>query len=245
VLMGSHSVPPCLGEVRVNLTDIKYTLKRSDRKTVAIHIRDGLVEVRAPYGTSVGNIEKFIAAKERWISEKLAHSRARFEKKENFELDYGDSLLYRGSEYLLRAQQGKQIGFDENGFFIPPDLSADNIKAAVVRIYRLLAKQALSEKVSSFAEKMGLHPNNIKINSAKTRWGSCSSKSNLNFSWMLMMADDDVIDYIVVHELAHLKEMNHSPLFWDIVERHAPDYKECKSRLKLLQLRLNEENWEI
>jgi len=92
---------------------------------------------------------------------------------------------------------------------------------------------------------MGLSPNSLKINSAKTRWGSCSSKANLNFSWMLMMADDEVIDYIVVHELAHLRQMNHSPQFWEIVEKYIPDYKERKKRLKLLQLKLNEEDWEV
>ena len=226
------------------MTDIKYTLKRSDRKTVAIHIRDGLVEVRAPYNTSVSNIEGFIVSKEKWIRDKLAHCKARSEKKENFEINYGSLLLYRGDEYPLRALQGKRMGFDEQGFFVPPNLSADHIKDAVIQIYRLLAGRDIAEKVGRLSEQMGLYPKSIKINSAKTRWGSCSSKSNLNFSWMLIMACDDVIDYIVVHELAHLREMNHSPRFWSIVEQFVPDYKDCRRRLKQLQLKLNEEDWD-
>lgn len=227
------------------MADIKYILKRSNRKTVAIHVRDGLVEVRAPHTMPISYIEEFIVSKEKWILDKLASSIERFEKKENFELGYGDDLLYRGAQYPLRAQQGKLMGFDEHGFFVPPNLSAEEIKYAVVQIYRLLAKRDLGEKVGRLSEQMGLRPNSIKINSAKTRWGSCSSKSNLNFSWMLMMADDEVIDYIVVHELAHLKEMNHSNRFWDIVEKHFPDYADCKKRLKLLQIKLNDENWEL
>jgi hypothetical protein len=91
---------------------------------------------------------------------------------------------------------------------------------------------------------MSVTPIAVKINSAKTRWGSCSNKKSLNFSWRLIMADDDVIDYVVVHELAHLREMNHSPRFWAVVEAVLPDYRERKLKLRALQAKLNREDWE-
>ena len=90
---------------------------------------------------------------------------------------------------------------------------------------------------------MGVTPIAVKINSAMRRWGSCSSRMSLNFSWRLIMADDAIIDYVVVHELAHIKEMNHSARFWAVVESVLPDFRERKRKLKELQSRLSGEDW--
>ena len=139
-------------------------------------------------------------------------------------------------------KSGKQIGFDSESFFMPPDLPPEHIKAACIQIYRLLAKRDLTERVRHFAKLMGVSPTAVKISGAKTRWGSCSSKKSINFSWRLVMAWGDVIDYVVVHELAHLVEMNHSPKFWKVVESTLPDYQERKAKLKLLQKRLSSFN---
>ena len=92
--------------------------------------------------------------------------------------------------------------------------------------------------------KKKVSPAAVKINEAKGRWGSCSSKKSLNFSWRLMMAGESVIDYVVVHELAHLKEMNHSPRFWAEVGRVLPDYPGRRAKLKELQKLLSVEDWE-
>ena len=96
---------------------------------------------------------------------------------------------------------------------------------------RAQAKIILSQRVAYYAERMGVSPAQIKITGARTRWGSCSAKGNLNFSWRLMLADAREIDYVVVHELAHLREMNHSPRFWAVVEAALPDYRERKKSL--------------
>ena len=224
---------------------VNYILTRSKRKTVAIHIRDGLVQVRAPVKTPIANIERFILSKEDWINEKLAQSKERVEKKESFVVDYGGRLLYKGEYFPLIAREGCHIGFDEEEkcFFVPPGYSAEQVRAHCIDIYKLLAKRDLSRRVEFFSEKMNLFPAAVKINSAKTRWGSCSSKRNVNFSWMLIMADEEVIDYIVVHEIAHIKQMNHSAEFWDVVSQFAPNFEDCRARLKKLQLKLNEEDW--
>jgi hypothetical protein len=115
---------------------------------------------------------------------------------------------------------------------------------ARIREYTLAAKAHLPERAAYYAAQMGVTPAAVKVNGAKTRWGSCSSKGSLNFSWRLMMADDGVVDYLVVHELAHLKEMNHSPRFWAIVQNVLPDYKERQKRLRALQKRLMVESWD-
>jgi predicted metal-dependent hydrolase len=209
-----------------------------------LYIRNGGVEVRAPLKVPKRDIDKFVASKEKWITDKLAQSNEQAAQRENFSLDYGDFVTYRGKEYPITAKTGNRLGFDDERFYMPSDLSPEQIKAACVQIYRLLAKRDLTNKVLDFAKQMGVMPTAVKINGAKTRWGSCSSRKSLNFSWRLIMADDDVVDYVVVHELSHLTEMNHSQKFWAIVENTLPDYRERKAKLKLLQKRLSLEDWE-
>jgi len=112
---------------------------------------------------------------------------------------------------------------------------------------RALAKEILPGKVAKYAKLLGVAPARVKISGAKTRWGSCSGGGNLNFSWRLFLAGDATIDYVVVHELAHLLEMNHGPRFWAIVEGVLPAYAAARAELKRLQRKFNEfneENWE-
>jgi len=223
---------------------IDYTLTRSNRKTAAIYVRDGFVTVRAPLKMPKRDIDRFVASKEKWITDKLAELRVQLEQREAFTLNYGDALLYRGKGYAIAARSGNRVGFDGAVFYMPPELAPEQIKAACVQIYRMLAKRDLTGKVLDFAKQMGVMPSDVKVNGAKTHWGSCSGKKSINFSWRLIQAADDVIDYVVVHELAHLTEMNHSARFWAIVEGVLPDYKVRKAQLKGLQQRLCVENWE-
>ena len=225
---------------------IDYTLTHSKRKTIAIYVRDGVVDVRAPLKAPKAEIDKFVNSKSDWITKNLTHSKERTEQKKAFTLDYGDTILYRGNEYPIVSKIGGRVGFDDNlkHFYIPLNLNSAQIKYACVQIYRMLAKRDLTGKVLDFAKKMNVMPIAVKINGATTRWGSCSSRKSLNFSWRLIMADDDVVDYVVVHELSHITEMNHSKRFWAIVESVLPDYRERQSRLKELQKKLNVEDWD-
>ena len=221
-----------------------YTLIRSKRRTAAIHIKNGSVEVRAPKKMPKRDIDKFVASKEKWITERLAQSQSYADQREAFSLEYGDNVTFRGTEYPLAAKDGKRAGFDGERFYLPPDLQSEQIKSTVVQIYRRLAKLLLTERVGHYAGLMNVSPTAVKINGAKTRWGSYSAKKSLNFSWRLVMVSDAVIDYVVVHELAHITQMNHSARFWAVVAGVLPDYKERQKRLKELQKRLNTEDWE-
>jgi predicted metal-dependent hydrolase len=221
-----------------------YTLIRSRRKTVALYVREGSVEVRAPLKTPKGEIDRFVASKQAWITEKLAKSAEQAVRRREFALGYGHTVTYRKKEYPIVAVDGSSVGFGGGRFYMPPGLSPEQIKSACVLIYRMLAKRDLTQKALEFAGRMNVAPASVKINGAVCRWGSCSSKKNINFSWRLVMADDDTIDYVVVHELAHLTEMNHSDRFWNIVKSTLPDYRSRITRLKELQRRLICENWE-
>lgn len=98
--------------------------------------------------------------------------------------------------------------------------------------YKKLARQVITQKVQYFAKKYGFEYNSIRITSARTRWGSCTSQKNLNFSYKLVLTPDEAIDYVVVHELCHLRQMNHSAKFWKEVESILPDYQVQNKWLK-------------
>ena len=91
---------------------------------------------------------------------------------------------------------------------------------------------------------MAVKPAAVKINGAQTRWGSCSARRSVNFSWRLILAEDNLVDYVIVHELAHLKELNHSPRFWALVAAYVPDYQIRRARLRELQKKFNREDWD-
>ena len=124
----------------------------------------------------------------------------------------------------------------------PKSVSAESIDKFV--LYKHIAENYLKNKTLHYADVMNVKPTDVKINSAKTRWGSCSGKNSINFSWKLIMADEKTVDYVVVHELAHTIEHNHSKKFWVIVGKYIPDYEMCKQNLKKLQEELSVQNWE-
>ena len=127
-------------------------------------------------------------------------------------------------KYFLMEKRRKEMA--ERG--VP-----DYIKnPALEKLYRQRAKEQLQHRTSYFAKKMGVSYGKITVRAAKTRWGSCSVQGNLNFHWKLILMPAEVLDYVVVHELAHRKEMNHSSLFWAEVERILPDYRERRKWLK-------------
>lgn len=225
---------------------ITYALVRTKRKTVAIYVRpDGSVEVRAPLRTPKRDIERFLAEKEDWIRTKQSEVRTRIQRRSASCLDYGGAVRLMGQSVPIAEAKGR-AHFDGQRFCLPPGLDEAEIRTACESIYRTLARAILPEKTAYYAAKMGLDGAyaQVKITGAKTSWGSCSSRDGvkrLNFSWRLMMADMQEIDYVVVHELAHLRQMNHSPQFWAEVSAIVPDYKQRRLRLKQLQAALTDE----
>lgn len=206
----------------------EYILTRSKRKTIGIYIKHGKVEVRAPLMCPQTDIDSFVALKAKWIHNNLRKSKEQAPRV----LHYGDLIRFRGEEYPIAAKPGRQIGFDGKCFYMPANLTPQMIELACVKIYRRCAEIYLTGRVAVYSSQMDVAPTAVKISGAKSRWGSCSSKKRINFSWRLMLASDDAIDYVVVHELAHLTHMNHSKSFWAIVEAVLPDYRKRKARLK-------------
>ncbi|MDR0469916.1 MAG: M48 family metallopeptidase [Peptococcaceae bacterium] len=222
-----------------------YTITRSKRKTLAIHItKDATVEVRAPLRMPEQEIHKFLSKKEKWIDEHIDRREKQNEEKSTFNLSYGDTVLLCGQLYPIRSVTGNRVGFDGESVWMPGGLTHEEIKGAVIQVYKAVAKKMLMAKAGEFAARMGVKPAAVKVTSAKTRWGSCSGKNNINFSWRLIMAEADVIDYVVIHELAHIRELNHSPRFWEHVEEALPDYQDRRKKLRKLQESLSTQDWD-
>ena len=225
---------------------IQYTLVRSRRRTIAIHItKMATVEVRAPQKMSKTAIERFISSKQKWIEAHLAKRKLLNDKKSAFSLNYGDAVALCGKQYTIICNAVRRGWFDGGNFILPPGLSSDGIKNAIIQIYKSLAKSIFNNRISFYSRQLNVVPSAVRVTSAKTRWGSCSGKNSLNFSWRLVLADDKIIDYVVIHELAHIKEHNHSIRFWKIVENMLPDYKSRQKELKAFQERLSAQDWDV
>ena len=148
---------------------------------------------------------------------------------------------FRQSRLGLRAETGA----DGCGtIFEIPEIPFSQIKPQVIAEYKRLAKEIITERVHYFSELTGWKAESVKIGNAKTRWGSCSGTNSLNFTWKLIFSDLNTIDYVVLHELAHTKEHNHSQRFWNLVAEYMPNYKEIRERLIAVQKKLMQENWD-
>jgi predicted metal-dependent hydrolase len=225
---------------------IPYNLIRSRRKTVALYIKpDASVEVRAPQKMPQQGIEDFVAAHSAWIQKHLALAARNQAQKTTFTLNYGDVVFFFGEACTIRPDsEGGRRGLVKDSLFLAPGLDTAAIKPAVIQVYRETALGYLRERVDYFTARMGVAPAAVRVTGAKTRWGSCSGKKRINFSWRLIMASAQAVDYVVIHELAHLQEYNHSTRFWKLVERMQPDYKRQKQELRALQTRLAAQNWD-
>ncbi len=217
---------------------MNYRLTRSHRKTMAIYITcSGLVHVRAPWTTPLTELDAFLCAKEAWIQKHLAAIRARTAESARYSVQYGGLVPFRGQLFPLVARPGKD-SFDGETFYLQPGLSEAQRRAHLIALYRRLARDILLPKVEQYADLLKVTPAAVTITSAKTRWGSCSSTHRVNFSWRLALVDDASMDYVVAHELAHIREHNHSKRFWSVLASVMPDHWQRKAELAAWRERL-------
>jgi predicted metal-dependent hydrolase len=245
VLRQSYFRP--LKQSRTNGTQamMQYTVTKSARKTAAIYIRkNGEVEVRCPTNFPDSKVDRFVKDNLPFIEHRVECELANKQSRDAFSISPGDKLLFLGKEYPLETVQVSKVGFDGKRFYMPNGLPVEDIKPAIIKIYKKLAANVLKAKTEKYAQTMHITPTGVKINSAKTRWGSCSGKNSINYAWRLIMVDEHCVDYVVIHELAHIAQHNHSSKFWALVEQHCPDYKEQKQTLHDLQQKLSAENWD-
>jgi len=224
---------------------IEFKVTKSKRKSLSIAIQpDGNLLVKAPFFLSDAEILKWVKTKTGWIIRQRAKIIEQQEINPPKHYISGEKFLYLGKEYELEVRFSERragmVGIDEDKIIL---FSKSEEKTEVEKIlsawYVKQAKARLPKRVRFWAEQMGESYGNITIKNQKKRWGSCSSARNLNFNWRLIMMPEEVIDYVVVHELCHLRQMNHSKEFWREVEKVLPDYKTRKKWLENNGKKLN------
>lgn len=215
-------------------TKLSYQLIRTKRKTLGLTIeRDGKIIIRAPEDSPQKVIEDFFESKKFWIYKKLAEKRMIEEDLPLKEYVNGEGFLYLGKSYRLQlVDNGMPLSLS-HGFFQLNRKYASKGKKTFTDWYRSHALSILEERVKIYKEMIDVSPGTIRVLDLKYRWGSCSSKGNLNFHWKTILTPMPIVDYVVVHELVHLREKNHTQKFWEIVATIMPDYEKRKEWLRM------------
>lgn len=217
--------------------DIEYTLQRSRRKTASVYVeRDGQVSLIVPETLTDEEVERLIESKRRWIYRHLAEWRDLNATRVQREYVNGEGFLYLGRTYRLKLvrQQDVPLKLKDGHFCLrATGGSAETPDAAFREFYRDKGKQRIPARIAFFEPRMGVQATAVRVLDLKHRWASCSPGGNINLHWKCMMAPPTVIDYIVVHELAHLRYRNHTRAFWNLVDKVLPDYQERKEWLRV------------
>jgi len=205
---------------------------RSKRKTVVLEIKeDASLVVRAPESTSRELIYKFAHKKEAWVLEKqrlMRKRKARVSRK----FVEGEIFWYLGETYKLHIADYQSSRLVLKDKFLLSGQCVNRAREVFIDWYKEQARRKIKERVELYTRATGVKYGKIRIGGARKRWGSCGVGGNLNFSWRLIMAPLEVVDYVVAHEIAHLTERGHSKDFWAKVGAIMPDYRKAKSWLK-------------
>lgn len=229
----------------INSQTISYTIKRSSK---AKYVR---LEVRPETGLTViitrsykpDQIPEILKEKERWISGKLAKYGHIQQSGNTRSLKKGDTVPYLGRnlKVVIRRSEGniESVSVERNRLVVNLIVGNNGLNLLLERWYRMQAAQLIEKKANKISTSMDLRYGRLAIRGQKTRWGSCSQKGNLNFNWKLIMVPEPVIDYVIIHELAHLKEMNHTKRFWQLVEQYCPQWHNHRKWLRDHAMELN------
>jgi predicted metal-dependent hydrolase len=228
-----------LRSLTIGSRTLHYALKRSARRSIGFAIDSTGLTITAPRWVTLADIETAITEKQRWIFTKLIEWQTRVEQRALPKVDWKDGAEVPYLGQPVRVQLGAPRGMlaynaDDAALQVPLPLQADpqQIKDRVQGWLQGEAKRLFGERLAIYAEKLGVNYRAYALSSAATRWGSCSSDGKIRLNWRLIHFPLSIIDYVVAHELAHLREMNHSPRFWETVESIFPEFREARQTLK-------------
>jgi len=229
--------------VNIGNISIPYTLTESKQaRRIRLTIDLNGFRVVKPHSAKMSDVDRALEAKGSWIYKHYMEFQTKKAGERKREWESGEKVLYKGKECEIRIFEHEDrrtvINFNGTRFeiFVNKDLGADERKVLMENVFRYWYKKEagvyIKNRLDYFCIITGLTYNIMRIKEQKTRWGSCSKKGNLNFNWKLIMSPEWVIDYIVVHEVCHLRYLNHSREFWDMVVLYMPGYKKARKWLK-------------
>ena len=217
---------------------VEYTLIQAARRDMLFQaLPEAGIRVYAPKGMRLRDIDQMVreraeelTAMQREVEQRLAEHRLAHRMVD------GSPILIEGKRHALRLRQGQRrtgrVSEGEYLLTLPEPDDDEAVRAAIRSTLSAMALKRIRERLDYYVPRVGRAPGRVAIRDQKSRWGSCSQKGNVNFNWKLIMAPPQALDYVVVHELCHLYEFNHSPRFWQLVSRQMPDYEVWKKWLK-------------
>ena len=226
------------------LTDLgfDYQLRLSNRKTAAIEIKHGVVTVAAPKHASKEQLHQWVAAKSNWILKKIEQHRTQALTTPKRQYTEDEIWSFMGHDYSLKIIYNKRAKpfILDNDIFVclnfaekkySTDQQQQKIKLHLTNWYKDSARDYMVHKTQQLASKLGKRISNVQFRRTKTKWGHCTSRGIIQYNWLIMMAPEPIIDYLIAHEVSHLVHPNHSPKFWQLVVQLNPDFKKHKQWL--------------
>jgi len=252
VVQAAHFQHPRANQsIHLGDSSVAYCLKRGKRSTIGMSVGPDGLDVRVPRWVSVGAVEVVLLEKAEWIVRKLQEMQERQLHMQSTIIQWRDGavLPFLGSEVVLRfdashsfSNCGAILNIDTDPVTgkaqqvlkvaISQTASQPQIRDAVQAWLMLQAKQNFTQRLNQFAPNLGVRWTKLSLSNANTRWGTASADGAIRLNWRLIHFKQDIIDYVVVHELSHLRVMNHSPLFWDTVRTVVPDYAQLREQLR-------------
>ena len=217
-----------------NELSIQVVRSKRRRKTSSIIISNGLVKVVVPNQISDFTIKELINKRISWIRKKLQDESNIMPIVVKEYVD-GESFTYLGNNYQLKSFVGSvtSVKVTSDCIYVSlPKISKENIKSILEHWYEEKAIKILTEKTNSYAKIIGVSPTTISVGDFKSKWGSCSIEGKISYNWKIIIAPHKILDYIVIHELCHMLEHNHSKEYWRHVNTYCNDFKECRKWLK-------------
>lgn len=235
------------GQMRQTLTlpnghTIQYQLEHRPRRTVGLKITHQGLVVHAPTRIFTHQLNQILLEKSQWIVNKLAQREAN--QVPAITWQDGAQLLYLGQDLTLEIYQdakNKALVFEANRLIVATTAPDNSVLIArkVIQWYQKQAIQDFARRLQIFAAKLGVPMPALMLSNARSRWGSCNSRGEVRLSWRLLQAPPSIINYVICHELSHLKEMNHSPKFYAVLASLFPNYKAVEKELKQLSPQLH------
>ncbi|MBB2487267.1 M48 family metallopeptidase [Mitsuaria sp. WAJ17] len=241
--------------VQLGTAQVDYELRRARRRSIGFTISEAGLRVSAPKWVPVGEIERALQHKAAWILRKLQEQRDRTERLAAAQIRWADGCVvpYLGQDLIivldpsaerlpLKARLDSGLTDPQPSLAsvprqtlylgLPQEAAPQQIRDAVLSWLQAQARSLFTQRCAHFATQMGVRISRLRLSSAQTRWGSASIDGSVRLNWRLIHFEPATIDYVVVHELAHLHEMNHSPRFWAVVGAVLPDYEQARHQLR-------------
>jgi predicted metal-dependent hydrolase len=228
--------PPGRRHARLGEQLVEYELRRSRRRTIGFLIDGNGLRVTAPKWATLAAIDAALADKESWITRKLLEWRDHAQRRERLAVRWahGERLSYLGRPVTMMPAPGSGVRLDDERLLVglPPGSGADALRDTVRRWLQAQARALFAERLPIYSERLGRAPSRWGLSSARTRWGSCAPDGAIRLNWRLVHFPLEIVDYVIAHELSHLRHLNHGPHFWATVASLLPDYQRPRRLLR-------------